>query len=106
MNAVMRRHRDLPNAIGDLNATQGSRKRLLVLMWMQKLTIAQFGSVRRLDLPAIGIMIPAGVTVTNGDVEPPCAAQFACNRVDHHRPVRQRWRTCYKSKPQYRASQK
>ena len=61
---------------------------MFVDMGMGKLTQAKDGAIGCLDPPGIGIVVPAGVGVGQGDIEPPAVAITRGNCPGHLRFVR------------------
>ena len=66
----------LCDAIGHSDISKRACERLLIFMRVEQFAIAQFGTIWRIDRPAVSVMIPAGIAVANGDRKIPAVARF------------------------------
>ena len=73
-------------AVGNLYIAKGSGKGLFLFMWVKQFPIPDLRSIRCLDVPAIGIMIPASVRVAHRNGKGPArSGLFCCHGFDHCR---------------------
>jgi hypothetical protein len=60
-------------------------------MGVQEFAGAEDGPVGKLDTPAVGVVVPAGVRVAQRDVEPLPARAGIRHHIDHRRGVGEGW---------------
>ena len=80
------------NALGDFHTAQAARERLFVNMGMIEFSVAEDLPVFGQDFPAIRIMIPAFIGVSDGNFDTirPCAGMSHNRYVQDICPIRLR----------------
>ena len=79
VHRIVRPERDLVDALGNAHAGERAGERLLVFVRMGELTGAKNRTIGANDVPFVGIVIPSGITVPDGNVEAIGAGRFLRN---------------------------